>query len=49
MSEFITSLTPQAWITIAVIMVVFVLQVCTKLPADFTFLGALGVLLSPVC
>ncbi len=40
----LTLLSWQAWLTIAVIVSVFILQIATKLPADFTFLGALGVL-----
>jgi di/tricarboxylate transporter len=42
--KMIPTLTWQAWVTIAVIVAIFGLQVFTKLPADFTFLGALGVL-----
>ncbi|MDD2599410.1 MAG: SLC13 family permease [Kiritimatiellae bacterium] len=41
----LTLLSWQAWLTITVILAIFILQVFTRLPADFTFLGALGVLL----
>jgi di/tricarboxylate transporter len=39
-----TALSWQAWLTLGVIAAVFLVQLLTKLPADFTFLGALGVL-----
>ena len=44
MSETLTTLPWEAWLTLGAIASVFVLQLCTKLPVDFTFLGALGVL-----
>lgn len=34
-----------AWFVIFVVLLVFVLQICTKLPADFVFLGGMGLLL----
>ena len=34
-----------AWFVIFVVVLVFVLQVCTKLPSDFVFLGGMGLLL----
>lgn len=34
-----------AWFVIFVVMLVFVLQICTKLPSDFVFLGGMGLLL----
>ena len=40
----LTPLPLEAWLTLGAIASVFLLQLCTKLPADFTFLGALGVL-----
>ena len=33
-----------AWITIATILGMFIIMICTKLPADFVFLGGMGVL-----
>ncbi len=44
MTEFLTSLSWEAWLTLGAVASVFILQLCTKLPADFTFLGAVGVL-----
>ena len=38
-------LTFAAWFVILVVVLVFVLQVCTKLPSDFVFLGGMGLLL----
>ena len=38
-------LTLAAWFVIAVVVLVFVLQICTKLPSDFVFLGGMGLLL----
>ena len=35
-----------AWFVIFVVVLVFVLQICTKLPADFVFLGGMGILLA---
>ena len=34
-----------AWFVIFVVLLVFVLQICTKLPSDFVFLGGMGLLL----
>ncbi|MBR6538397.1 MAG: SLC13 family permease [Bacteroides sp.] len=34
-----------AWFVVLVALVVFVLQICTKLPSDFVFLGGMGLLL----
>ena len=34
-----------AWFVIGVVVLVFALQICTKLPADFVFLGGMGLLL----
>ena len=34
-----------AWFVVLIVVVVFVLQICTKLPSDFVFLGGMGVLL----
>lgn len=34
-----------AWFVVFVVLLVFVLQVCTKLPSDFVFLGGMGLLL----
>lgn len=34
-----------AWFVIGVVVLVFVLQICTKLPSDFVFLGGMGLLL----
>ena len=34
-----------AWFVIAIVVLVFVLQICTKLPSDFVFLGGMGLLL----
>lgn len=34
-----------AWFVVFVVLVVFVLQICTKLPSDFVFLGGMGMLL----
>ena len=34
-----------AWFVIFVVVLVFVLQICTKLPSDFVFLGGMGLLL----
>ena len=34
-----------AWFVVAVVVLVFVLQICTKLPSDFVFLGGMGLLL----
>jgi len=45
MFDLLTLLSWQAWLTITVVLAVFVLQIFTRLPPDFTFLGALGVLL----
>lgn len=38
-------LTGAAWFVIFVVVVVFVLQLCTKLPSDFVFLGGMMLLL----
>ena len=35
-----------AWFVVAVVVLVFVLQICTKLPSDFVFLGGMGLLLT---
>ena len=34
-----------AWFVVFVVLLVFVLQICTKLPSDFVFLGGMGLLL----
>ena len=34
-----------AWFVVLVVVLVFVLQLCTKLPSDFVFLGGMGLLL----
>ena len=34
-----------AWFVVAVVVVVFLLQILTKLPSDFVFLGGMGLLL----
>ncbi|MBQ2362903.1 MAG: SLC13 family permease [Bacteroidaceae bacterium] len=34
-----------AWFVVFVVILVFVLQICTKLPSDFVFLGGIGLLL----
>ena len=34
-----------AWFVIFVVVLVFMLQICTKLPSDFVFLGGMGLLL----
>lgn len=34
-----------AWFVVFVVILVFVLQICTKLPSDFVFLGGMGLLL----
>lgn len=34
-----------AWFVIFVVLLVFILQICTNLPADFVFLGGMGLLL----
>ena len=34
-----------AWFVVLVVILVFVLQLCTKLPSDFVFLGGMGLLL----
>ena len=34
-----------AWFVVLVVVLVFVLQICTKLPSDFVFLGGMGLLL----
>ena len=34
-----------AWFVIFVVLLVFILQICTKLPSDFVFLGGMGLLL----
>lgn len=34
-----------AWFVVFVVVLVFVLQICTKLPSDFVFLGGMGLLL----
>ena len=34
-----------AWFVVLVALLVFVLQICTKLPSDFVFLGGMGLLL----
>lgn len=41
----ILGLSTAAWFVIILVVVVFVLQLTTNLPADFVFLGAMGVLL----
>ena len=38
-------LSGAAWFVIFVVVLVFVLQICTKLPSDFVFLGGMGLLL----
>lgn len=38
-------LTLAAWFVVFVVVLVFVLQICTKLPSDFVFLGGMGLLL----
>lgn len=38
-------LTGAAWFVIFVVMVVFTLQLCTKLPSDFVFMGGMMLLL----
>lgn len=43
--QFVSSLHPEAWGTLAVVASVFALLIFTRLPADFVFLGALAVLL----
>lgn len=35
----------SAWFVMAVVLLVFVLQICTKLPSDFVFFGGMGLLL----
>ncbi len=45
MLDWLTLLPWQAWLTISVILAIFLLQIFTRLPADFTFMGALGILL----
>lgn len=37
--------TLNAWIVIVTVLLVFILMLCTKLPADFVFLGAMTVLM----
>ena len=37
--------TLNAWIVIVTVLLVFILMLCTQLPADFVFLGALTVLM----
>ena len=34
-----------AWFVVAVVVLVFLLQILTKLPSDFVFLGGMGLLL----
>ena len=34
-----------AWFVVFVVLLVFILQICTKLPSDFVFLGGMGLLL----
>lgn len=34
-----------AWFVVFIVILVFVLQICTKLPSDFVFLGGMGLLL----
>ena len=34
-----------AWFVVFIVLLVFVLQICTKLPSDFVFLGGMGLLL----
>ncbi|MFO7938041.1 MAG: SLC13 family permease [Kiritimatiellia bacterium] len=43
MHETLTTLSWQAWLTLGVIAGIFVIQLMTKMPADFTFLGGLGI------
>lgn len=38
-------LSAAAWFVIFIVILVFVLQICTKLPSDFVFLGGMGLLL----
>lgn len=44
-SILILGFTLNAWIVIATVLLVFILMLCTKLPADFVFLGAMTVLM----
>ena len=41
--------TLNAWIVIVTVLLVFILMLCTKLPADFVFLGAMTVLMVTTC
>ena len=41
----ILGLSAAAWFVVFVVLLVFVLQVCTKLPSDFVFLGGMALLL----
>ena len=41
----ILGLSYAAWFVVFVVLLVFVLQICTKLPSDFVFLGGMGLLL----
>ena len=41
----ILGLSLAAWFVVFVVLLVFVLQVCTKLPSDLVFLGGMGLLL----
>lgn len=41
----ILGLSAAAWFVLFVVLLVFVLQICTKLPSDFVFLGGMALLL----
>lgn len=45
MEALFLGLTGAAWFVIFVVVLVFVLQLCTKLPSDFVFLGGMMLLL----
>lgn len=45
MEALFLGLSGAAWFVIAVVVLVFVLQLCTKLPSDFVFLGGMMLLL----
>lgn len=45
MEVLFLGLTGAAWLVISIVVVVFLLQLCTKLPSDFVFLGAMMLLL----
>ncbi len=45
METIFLGLSLAAWFVMLVVILVFVLQLCTKLPSDFVFLGGMGLLL----